>query len=62
MNINEFLSNYFGALLGAASGGVACYVALRVSIADLLARVNNLEKDSDRLMSSVDRLWQRTKT
>jgi len=54
MDFSAFLPMLLGALLGALVGGFGSFLAIRVALADLQARVANLEDSVKRAHSRID--------
>jgi len=54
MNFSSFLPMLLGALLGALVGGFGSFLAIRVALADLQARVSNLEDSVKRAHARID--------
>lgn len=54
--MGEFISVLIPAILGAGSGAMAAYVAIKSDLSELRARVVNVEKSGDRAHERLDNL------
>ena len=50
------LGTIIQAVIGAAFGGVAAYVAIRADLADLKARMANVERAADSAQTRIDKI------
>jgi len=57
--MNFEIGTIIQAIIGAAAGALGAYVAIRADLADLKARITNVERATDSAQSRIDKILHR---
>jgi hypothetical protein len=57
--MNFEIGTIIQAIIGAAAGALGAYVAIRADLADLKARMTNVERATDSAQSRIDKILHR---
>ena len=57
--MNFEMGTIIQAIIGAAAGALGAYVAIRADLADLKARMTNVERATDSAQSRIDKILHR---